>query len=93
MSSTFWKKVVKNKNGILITEKLAVKPIINGDEVHITNVVFNLLDNAAKYSKDKKYIEMKTAEERSTVFVEIIDKGIGIQKEDQKRIFEKFERC
>ncbi|NWF89547.1 MAG: GHKL domain-containing protein [Ignavibacteriaceae bacterium] len=65
---------------------------ITADADAISEAVINLLDNAAKYSKDKKYIEMKTAEERSTVFVEIIDKGIGIQKEDQKRIFEKFYR-
>jgi two-component system phosphate regulon sensor histidine kinase PhoR len=45
-----------------------------------------------KYSKNKKHVELRTGEDKRFVFVEVLDKGIGIAKEDQKRIFEKFYR-
>lgn len=83
---------VKNKNGILITEKLAVKPIINGDEVHITNVVFNLLDNAVKYSKDVPEIKLTTENRDNQVIISVQDKGIGISKEHHAQIFDRFYR-
>jgi len=83
---------VKNKNGTLITEKLAVKPIINGDEVHITNVVFNLLDNAVKYSKDVPEILLTTENVGNQVVISVQDKGIGISKEHHTQIFDRFYR-
>lgn len=83
---------VKNKNGILITEKLADKPFINGDEVHITNVVFNLLDNAVKYSKEIPEIKLTTENRDNQVIISVEDKGIGISKEHHTQIFDRFYR-
>ncbi len=83
---------VKNKNGILSTEKLAEKPIINGDEVHITNVIFNLLDNAVKYSNDPPEIKITTENRKGELLISVQDKGIGISKEHHTQIFDRFYR-
>lgn len=83
---------VKNKNGTLITEKLAEKSIINGDEVHITNVIFNLLDNAVKYSKEVPEIKLTTENIDNQVVISVQDKGIGISKEHHAQIFDRFYR-
>ncbi len=83
---------VKSKNGKLTTEKLAEKPIINGDEVHITNVIFNLLDNAMKYSNDSPEIKITTENKKDQLAISVQDKGIGIPKEHQTQIFERFYR-
>lgn len=65
---------------------------IIADSEAISEAIINLLDNAVKYSKDQKHVELVTGEENNFVFVKVSDKGIGIPKEDQKRIFEKFYR-
>jgi two-component system phosphate regulon sensor histidine kinase PhoR len=81
-----------NSNGTLETSILAENPVINGDEVHITNVIFNLLDNAEKYSKEIPKIEILTENKGSWVIVQIRDYGIGISKENLNQIFERFYR-
>jgi two-component system phosphate regulon sensor histidine kinase PhoR len=83
---------VKSKNGKLTTEKLAENPIINGDEVHITNVIFNLLDNAVKYSIDSPEIKITTENRNGELAISVQDKGIGIAKEHQSEIFDRFFR-
>jgi two-component system phosphate regulon sensor histidine kinase PhoR len=83
---------VKSKNGKLITEKLAERAIINGDEVHITNVIFNLLDNAVKYSNDSPVIKITTENRKGELAVSVQDKGIGISKEHHSQIFDRFYR-
>ncbi len=83
---------VKNKNGTLDVDMKAVNPVIKGDEVHITNVVFNLLDNAMKYSKDFPEIKIMTENKKGFVVISVEDKGIGIAKEHQTQIFDRFYR-
>jgi len=83
---------VKSKNGKLITEKLATNAIVNGDEVHITNVIFNLLDNAVKYSNETPDIKISTENRKDQLLVSVQDKGIGIAKEHQTAIFDRFYR-
>jgi two-component system phosphate regulon sensor histidine kinase PhoR len=66
---------------------------LEADEVMITNLIFNLIDNGIKYSKnDDPYIEIITRNEPGLLVLEIRDNGIGISKDDQKRIFEKLYR-
>jgi two-component system phosphate regulon sensor histidine kinase PhoR len=83
---------IKNKDGILNVELNANNDLINGDEVHITNVVFNLLDNAVKYSREVPDISVSTRTDKDSVVLSIADKGIGIAKEHQDQIFERFFR-
>ncbi|MGQ7868373.1 sensor histidine kinase [Sunxiuqinia sp. sy24] len=83
---------VKSKNGTLASAITAEDDLIKGDEVHITNVIFNLLDNAMKYSKSTPTIEVKTENKNDFVIVSIKDNGIGIAKEHQDQIFERFYR-
>lgn len=83
---------VKKRDGKLHEKLLATNPFARIDEVHFTNVLFNLLDNAVKYSPDTPEITISTHNNKKGLFISIEDKGIGISKEDQKRIFEQFYR-
>ena len=65
---------------------------IQADSVHITNVVYNLLDNAIKYCDGKAMIHILTKNERNGLLIEVSDNGIGIKKENIKLIFDKFYR-
>ncbi len=70
----------------------ATEPLLNGDEVHITNIVYNLLDNAIKYSGEAPEITIRTENENHGIKLSVEDKGIGINREQLSRIFEKFYR-
>jgi two-component system, OmpR family, phosphate regulon sensor histidine kinase PhoR len=70
----------------------ADKPTIVADKHHLTNVIYNLLDNAIKYCKEQPHIIFKTAKDNSKIVVEVQDNGIGISAENKKRIFQKFYR-
>jgi two-component system phosphate regulon sensor histidine kinase PhoR len=65
---------------------------IQADPVHISNVVFNLLDNAIKYCEVVPSIAISTKNEKNGFVLEISDNGIGIRREDIKMIFDKFYR-
>ena len=66
---------------------------ISGDEVHISNIIFNLLDNAMKYSKDPMRIDIETGNSGSMLTIKVKDNGIGMSKDTQAHIFEKFYRA
>lgn len=83
---------VKSKNGELVADLKADPAVVKGDEVHITNVLFNLLDNAVKYSKDEPKITISTELKDNFVVVSVKDNGIGISKEHLGQIFERFYR-
>lgn len=83
---------VTTSNGTLESNLSAENSLISGDEVHITNVIFNLLDNAEKYSKETPKIEISTENKNNWVIVQIKDYGIGISKENLTQIFERFYR-
>ncbi|MFN0202196.1 MAG: sensor histidine kinase [Bacteroidia bacterium] len=71
----------------------APSPIwIMADKVHLTNLIFNLLDNAIKYSAKNPVIELKCYESQGKAFLHVKDNGIGISTANQERIFEKFYR-
>lgn len=83
---------VKSKNGELTCNLAAEPSIIKGDDVHITNVLFNLLDNAVKYSKGEPKIHISTEVTDDFLVISVKDNGIGIQKEYVGQIFERFYR-
>jgi two-component system phosphate regulon sensor histidine kinase PhoR len=83
---------IDQKNGILTHHFLATQPLFHGDKVHITNIVYNLLDNAIKYSKEQPEIDIKTENYNNGIIFSVRDNGIGISKENIKKIFDKFYR-
>ena len=66
--------------------------VISADKIHLTNVIYNLLDNALKYSENKPDIKVELQGNDSEIKLSISDKGIGILPEYQDKIFEKFFR-
>lgn len=83
---------VSNNGGKLTTVLRATEDWILADEVHFTNVIHNLMDNALKYSDKPLLLTLETWNEKDKVMISIEDNGIGIPKEDLKRVFEKFYR-
>ena len=97
IASTFKLKVEKY-GGRITTDLSADDPEINVDEMHFTNVIFNLLDNAVKYRREDTPLELHVAtrnvkqHSREMLEISVSDNGIGIRKDDLKKIFEKFYR-
>ena len=67
--------------------------VAQADEVHFTNLISNLIDNAIKYSREKPMIRIQTHRSGKNMSIRIEDNGIGMTKETQRRIFEKFYRA
>lgn len=65
---------------------------VKGDKMHLTNVLYNLLDNALKYSKQNPTIQFSLKEKEKHIAFEIEDNGIGIKPEYQKKVFDRFFR-
>lgn len=83
---------VSSKNGTLVCDLQESTPSILADELHITNMIYNLIDNAIKYSPEKVEIKVTTRVKGERLELSVSDKGLGISREDQKHIFEKFYR-
>jgi two-component system, OmpR family, phosphate regulon sensor histidine kinase PhoR len=83
---------VEIKDGVIRKQCRASNPVISGDKVHLTNLVYNLLDNANKYSPRKPLITVRTENHNNGIQMTIEDHGIGISKGEQKKIFEKLYR-
>ncbi len=84
---------VEEKQGTLDVQLNAEKDGILADEVHFTNLINNLLDNAVKYSKENLAIKLRTENAGNHLKIKIEDNGIGMNKETLNRIFEKFYRA
>ncbi len=78
--------------GLIKTSLNASEALVAGDEMHLYNVVVNLLDNAIKYSKHHPEVEIITASSTSGITIEVKDNGIGMNAETQRKIFDKFFR-
>jgi signal transduction histidine kinase len=81
-----------SREGTLEMNLGAEKAVVKGDEIHLANVILNLLDNANKYSPVKPEITVSTRNSGNNVFLSVEDKGIGMSQETKKKIFEKFFR-
>lgn len=83
---------VENEKGELHENLEAQNSIAMIDEVHFTNVIFNLLDNAFKYRREAPVLYVKTRNANKGIIISIKDNGLGISKDNLNRIFEKFYR-
>lgn len=92
ITKTFSLKVT-NKGGKVTTNLHATQDVAMVDEVHFTNILYNLMDNALKYCDKPLLLNITTENDKDgKLLISIEDNGIGISKTDQKRIFEKFYR-
>lgn len=81
--------------GTITTDLKAIDSIVNVDEMHFTNIIYNLLDNAIKYMREdvEPYLTIVTQNlDGNRLQIKISDNGIGIKKEDLKKIFDRFYR-
>jgi two-component system, OmpR family, phosphate regulon sensor histidine kinase PhoR len=84
---------VEGLNGALEQRLRAKQPYVKADSLHLTNIIHNLLDNAIKYCKDAKpEILVITEDTEKNIRLMISDRGIGIDKEHHKKIFQRFYR-
>jgi len=70
----------------------AENAIISADELHFSNVIYNLIDNAIKYSANDPDITISTLNKNGQVVIRVADKGIGMSRDQQTKIFEQFYR-
>ncbi|MCK3682523.1 HAMP domain-containing sensor histidine kinase [Maribellus sp. YY47] len=83
---------VEKRSGRIDLDLQAMNPMITTDRNHCTNVVYNLIDNANKYSPDTPEIKVRTRNLQNGVLISVEDKGIGMSKVVQSKIFERFYR-
>ena len=83
---------LQQSNGVLTKKLEAENPVVEVDRVHFNNVVYNLLDNAVKYSGTDPRVTVSTYNENNYLVVEVADRGKGIAKQHQHKIFDKFYR-
>jgi two-component system phosphate regulon sensor histidine kinase PhoR len=86
------KLTIYNSGGKATTRLNAKSSIMNIDKLHITNIIYNLLDNALKYSKENPEITITTTDVKKGIEIAVEDNGIGIPEETQPYIFDKFYR-
>ncbi len=91
------RNVAESFGGTCIEKKISIeliltdeKMLVNADMSKIQQVLYNLVDNAIKFSHKESSVKIETTEKHSKVFVSVKDSGIGIPKEDQKLIFDRF---
>ncbi len=84
---------IQNEHGKLIRHLNAEKTDVKGDIFHLTNAFYNVFDNAIKYRREEDLtVSVTTRSNARGVFITVQDNGIGISKENQKKVFEKFYR-
>lgn len=84
---------IQHRHGQLNCRLEAAKPVVLADAFHLANIFYSLLDNADKYSPDKPDIVITTANTLSGILIAIADKGIGIRRDVQRYVFDKFYRA
>ncbi len=84
---------LKEKEAKVVLQLNAKNDMLVADEVHFSNLLSNLIDNAIKYSKDNLEIKITTHSTNKYIVIMIEDNGIGMSKETMKRVFEKFYRA
>lgn len=83
---------IEEQGGQLHLHQQLPEAPVNGDKVHLTNVFQNLLDNAIKYADGPPEVTIRLGQYLEQLRIEVADKGIGMSKDDQQYIFDKFYR-
>jgi two-component system, OmpR family, phosphate regulon sensor histidine kinase PhoR len=83
---------VEKKRGIIETKLEASNPVVTTDPIHFTNLIYNLLDNANKYSPNTPLIIVTTSNCQKGINISVEDHGIGMSKAVLSKIFDKFYR-
>jgi len=83
---------VEKRGGLIDLDLKAVNSVVTTDKIHCTNVIYNLIDNANKYSPDAPQIKIVTKNQPKGILISVSDKGIGMNKAVQAKIFERFYR-
>jgi len=91
-SASSFELIIKNREGQLEMDLKAVNDKIEGDAYHLSNIFFNLFDNAIKYSPEDVYLHVSTSNVKKGIEIQIEDHGMGIEKKDFRYVFEKFYR-
>lgn len=84
--------IIEDRNGIIHKHFAAIETDVLLNDVHFTNVLVNILDNAIKYSPNNPVIDIYTENTKDAVIIKIKDQGQGMSKQAQKQVFEKFYR-
>ncbi len=85
--------IMKERNGEITCELNADKYIFNGDRIHVTNTIHNLIDNAIKYTPENPKVVVGTSYHKGWIEISVKDNGLGIPVDGQKYIFDKFYRA
>lgn len=83
---------LKKRDAEIKLDLAAKDDVVLGDELHLSNLIYNLIDNANKYSKEAPKIAISTKSNAKNLLIEVTDEGIGINKDEIKRIFDQFYR-
>ena len=83
---------LQKRNAVVNLHLNAAQDLIMADELHLSNVIYNLIDNANKYSLEAPEINISTNNKGKNLIIEVADKGIGMTKDQTKRIFDQFYR-
>jgi two-component system phosphate regulon sensor histidine kinase PhoR len=83
---------VSSRKGQLESRLEADRHTVLGDDLHLYNIVTNLLDNACKYSSDAPQIRIFTEKHNGHIILRVSDRGIGIADEDRKHVFDRYFR-
>ena len=83
---------IEQKEGQVDLNFDAEEDVVAADEVHISNILNNLIDNAIKYSPEKLHLTINTKNENGGIAISITDRGIGMSREQQQRVFDTFYR-
>jgi two-component system phosphate regulon sensor histidine kinase PhoR len=84
--------ILEDRKGMITTHLDAARTTVLMNDVHFTNVIVNVLENAIKYSVDVPSIDLYTENIKDIILIKVQDKGLGMSKIAQKRVFEKFYR-
>ena len=83
---------LQGKNGKITLDVRARPSLVSADKLHMTNVFFNLLDNAVKYTTGPPEIIIRTSNLHGHIVIDVQDKGTGISPENQRKVFHRFYR-